>query len=140
MIKDLAERYYESVDETHGDIWNDIVASYETITNYDANHLQNQLYNTILEECGTVHDYRNRLRELRDNLALCEQLPSDAQLIFYLLAGLPKTPEWRTWTLVTKASLISQNTAAGWGEPKTFLTAYEAELRRDKSVHTKHVL
>ena len=116
------------------------MASYETITNYDAHHLHNELYNTTLEECGTVRDYLNRVRELGDKLALCEQLPSYAKLIFHLFAGLPKTPEWRTWILVTKASLTSQNTAAGWEEAKPFLTAYEAELRRDKSVDTEQAL
>jgi len=116
------------------------VASYETITNYDEQHLHNELYNTTLEECGSVPDYLNRVQQHRDKLALCEQLPSYAQLIFHLFAGLPKTPEWRTWILVTKASLTSQNTAGRWEEAKTFLKAYKAELRRDKSIHTEQAL
>ena len=140
MTKGLSVNYYSEAYETPGDIWNDVVSSYETITNYDAHHLHNELYNTTLQECGTVRDYLNRLREHRDKLALCEQLPSYAQLILHLFADLPKTPEWRTWILVTKASLTFQNTAAGWEEAKTFLTAYEAELSRDKSVHTKQAL
>ena len=61
-------------------------------------------------------------------------------MIFHLFAGLPKTPEWRTWILVTKASLTSQNTAAGWEEATTYLTAYEGELRRDKSIHAEQAL
>ena len=140
MTKGLSVSYYGSGYETPGDIWNNVVASNETITNYDAHHLYNELYNTTLEECGTVRDYLNRLRELRDKLALCEQLPSYAQLIFHLFAGLPKTTEWRTWILVTKASLTSQNTSTGWEEAKTFLTAYEAELQRSKSIHTEQAL
>ena len=140
MTKGLSVNYYGEAYETPGDIWNDVVASYETITNYHAHHLHNELYNTTLEECRTVRNYLNRLRELRDKLALCEQLPSYAQLIFHLFAGLPKTPEWRTWILVTKASLTSQNSTAGWEEDKTFLRAYEAELRRDKFVHTEQAL
>ena len=42
--------------------------------------------------------------------------------------------------MVTEASLRSQNTAAGWEEAKTFLTAYEGELHQDKSVQTEQAL
>ena len=140
MTKGPSVSYYGSGNKKRGDIWNDMVASYVAITNYDVHHLHNKLYNITLEEWHTVGDYLNRVRELRDKLTLGEQLASYAQLIFHLFAGLRKTTEWRTCILATKASLTSQNTSTRWEEAKRLLTAYEAELQRSKSIHTKQAL
>ena len=43
MTKGLSVSYYGSAYETPGDIWNDVLASYETITNYNAHSLHNEL-------------------------------------------------------------------------------------------------
>ena len=61
MTKGLSVGYYGSAYWTPRDICNNVVASYETIMNYDAHHPHNKLYNTTLEECGSVRDYLNRL-------------------------------------------------------------------------------
>ena len=42
--------------------------------------------------------------------------------------------------MLTKASLTSKKSAAGWKEAKTFLTEYVVELSRDKSGNTEQAL
>jgi len=54
-----------------------------------------------------------------------------------MLEGLPETPEWTTWDMVTKAALPDQKALAGFKKLKELLLAYEAELRGKKSISKK---
>ena len=84
--------------------------------------------NSNLEECGTVLEYINKIRELRDKLVISGNTPTYAQLILHLFEGLPKTPEGKTCIMVTRSFLSSQTTIIGYTELKAKLTAYEVEL------------
>jgi len=135
MTDAIAIRYYDEQDwTTASSIWLDAHASYQTSTNYDSNHLQQKLYKSTLEESGTVLKFINHIQELRDKLVMGGQSPSYAHLIFHTLEGLPKTPELKTWVMVTKAALLDQNSLTAFKELKELLLAYEAELRRERSL------
>jgi len=55
-------------------------------------------------------------------------------MILHLFEGLAKTPEWKTWIMVTKSILSSQTTIIGYTELKAKLTAYEVELQRERDI------
>jgi len=125
MTDAIALRYDNEMEwTTPSRIWLDAHANYQTATSYDANHLQPELNESTLEESGTVLEYSNNIRELRDKLVTCGQTPSYAHLIFHILEGLPGTPEWPTWVMVTKAALPNQNLLTGFKKLKELLLAY----------------
>jgi len=101
MTDAIALSYYNEVWITPGKIWKDVQSNYETVVGYDANHLQKELYECNLEECRTVLEYINKICKLRDKLVISGNTPTYAQMIFHLFEGLPKTPEWKTWIMVT---------------------------------------
>jgi len=96
MTEAIAVSFYNEVWITPGKIWKDVQSNYKTVVGYDANHLQKELYEYNIEECGTVLKYINKIRELRDKLVISGNTPTYAQMIFHLFEGLPKTPEWKT--------------------------------------------
>jgi len=61
-------------------------------------------------------------------------------MIFHLFEGLPKTPEWKTWIMVTRSVLSSQTTIKGYTELKAKLTAYKVELRRERDIEPGQAL
>jgi len=134
MTDAIAVSYYNKVWITPGNICKDIQSNFEAVVGYDANHLPKELSECNLEECGTVLEYINMIRELRDNLVISGNTPTYAQMIFHLFEGLPKTPEWNTWIMVTKSVLSSQTTIIGYIEHKAKLTAYEVELQRERDI------
>ena len=141
MTDAIAIRYYNEMEWTPASsIWLDAHTNCETATGYDSNHLQRELSGSPLEELGTVLEYINHIQELRDKLVMCGQIPSYAHLIFHILEGQPETPEWTTWVMVTKAALPDQNSLAGFQKLKELLLAYEAELRRKKSLLSDQAL
>ena len=50
IVINYAESYWDSPWK----IWDDVKRNYEVLVNYDANHLQKELYECQLEDCGTV--------------------------------------------------------------------------------------
>jgi len=62
------------------------------------------------------------------------------QLIFHVFEGLPKTWEWKTWTMITKGALPSLTTITSYNKLKLKLTAEEVELRRDRDIEPGHGL
>jgi len=89
----IAVFYSNKVWATPEEIWKSIQSNYETVVCYNANYLQKELYECTLEECGTVLEYINKIRELRDKLIISGNTPGYGQLIFHLFEGLPKTSE-----------------------------------------------
>jgi len=110
----IAVSYNKEVWITQRKIWKDVQSNYETVVGYDANHLQKELYKCNLQECGTVLEYINKIRELPDKLVIRGNTPRYTQMTFHLFEGLPKTPEWKTWIMVTKSVLSSQMTIIGY--------------------------
>jgi len=96
MTDAIAVSYYNKVWITPGKIWKDVQSNYETVVGYEANQLQKELYECNVEQWGTVLEYINKIRELRDKLVISANTPTHAQMIFLLLEGLPKMPEWKT--------------------------------------------
>jgi len=96
MTDAIAINYYGTLWESPRKIWEDIRRTYETETGYDANHLQMELYECQLEDCGTVRAFINKLKEIKDKLIICGQQPTHSQMAFYLFNGLPETAEWKT--------------------------------------------
>ena len=140
MTAAIPVSYYNEVWIIPGKIWKDVQSNYETVVGYDTNHLQKELYEYNLEKCGTVLEYINKIRELRDQLVISGNTPTYAHMIFHLFEGLPKTPEWKTWIMVTKSVLSSQTTIIGYTELKAKLTAYEVELRRKRDIEPDQAL
>ena len=71
MTDTIAIRYYNEMEwNTASSIWLDAHANYQTATSYDSNHLQRELYESTLEESGTVLEYINHIQELRDKLVM----------------------------------------------------------------------
>jgi len=127
MTDAIAVPYYHESWATPEKIWKAVQSNYESAVGYYANHLQKELYECNLKECSTVLEYINKIRELRDKLVISRNTPSYGQLIFNLREGLPKTPEWKTWIIVTKSLLSSVTTLTGYMELKAKLTAYKVE-------------
>jgi len=115
MTDAIAIRYYNEMEwTTASSIWLDAQGNYQTATSYDSNHLQRELYESTLEESGTVLAYIKHIEELRDALVMCGQTPSYGHLIFHILEGQPEMPEWTTWVMVTKAALPDQKSLSGF--------------------------
>jgi len=140
MTDAIAVFYYNEVWIPPGKIWKDVQSNYETVGGYDANHLQRELYEWNLDKCGTVLEYINKIRELRDKLVISGNKPTYAQMIFHLFEGLPKTPEWKTWIMVTKSVLSSQTTMIGYTELQAKLTADEVELQLERDIEPGQAL
>ena len=93
-----------------------------------------ELYECQLEDCRTVRAFINKLKEIKDKLIICGQQPTHSQMAFHLFNGLPKTAEWKTWTMITKAQFSSTVTNSDYIKHQSLLTAYEVELKREKSI------
>jgi len=93
MTDTITVSYYNEVWIIPGKNWKDVQSNYETVGGYDANHLQKELYEYNLEECGTGLKYINKIRKLQDKLVISRNTPTYAQMIFPLFESLPKTPE-----------------------------------------------
>jgi len=113
MTDAIAVSYYNQVWIIPEKIWKDVQSNYETVVGYDENHLHKALYECNLEECGTILENINKIREPRDKPAISGNTSTYAEMIFHLFKGLPKTPEWKTWIMVTKSVLTSQTTIKG---------------------------
>lgn len=140
MTDAIAINYYDSKWDTPQRIWEDVKRTYETVTGYDANHLQIELYECRLDDCGTVRAYINKLKEIQDKLVICGQQSSHSQMAFHLFNGLPKTDEWKTWTMITKAQFSTAVTNSDYVKLQALLTAYEVELKREKSIEPGQAL
>ena len=140
MTDAIAVSYYNEVWITARKIWKDVQSNYETVVGYDANHLQKGVYECNLDECGTVLEYINKNRKIWDKLVISGNSPTYGQMIFNLFEGLPKTPQWRTWILVTKTVLSSQRTIIGYTELKAKLTTYKVELQRERDIELRQAL
>jgi len=65
MTDAIAIRYYNEMEwTTASSIWLDAHANYQMATSCDSNHLQRKLYESMLEESGTVLVYINHIPEL----------------------------------------------------------------------------
>ena len=92
MTDQIADNYEDDhVWSTPGKIWKDINKRYETAVTYDAQHLQKELYQCRLEEEGTVLNYLNKIDGLCNKFKMCNNSPTDTQIIFHILDGLPDT-------------------------------------------------
>ena len=140
MTDAIAVGYYGPAWKTPRLIWEHVSNQYETAINYDANYLQKELYECTLEDAGTVLEYLNWIRELRDKLTISGQPPTHTQLIFHIFEGLPKTPEWKTWVMITKAALPSLSTTTAYSQLQGMLKAFEVELRRERAVEPGQAL
>ena len=94
MTDGMAVGYSTPFYSTPARIWQDIGSKYETTVSYDTNYLQRELYECRLEEEGTVMNYLNKIREIRDKLAISGETPTHKTLIFHIFEGLPTTQEW----------------------------------------------
>ena len=72
---------------------------------YDKNHLRVELYECKLEDCGTVSAYLCKLKEIKDKLGICGKIVTADEMIFQTFHGLPGTPEWKTWKMITESKL-----------------------------------
>ena len=140
MTDAIAVSYYNEVWITPGKIWKDVQSNYETVVGYDANHLQKELYECNLEEGGTGLEYINKIRKLRAKFGISGNTPTYGQMIIHLFEGLSKTPEWKTWIMVTKSVLSSQTTIIGYTKLNAKLTTYEVELRRERDIEPGQAL
>src|SRR5207302_9411336 len=115
-------------------IWAEINQKLETAISQDADYLQSELFECKLENAVTVIESLNRIREIRDKLAMNDNPLTHRQLIFHIFYGLPTTAEWKTWIRITKGTLSSLTAQSGYTELKDLLVSYEAELRREQSL------
>lgn len=109
-------------------IWNHVSSQYETVISYDANNLQKEPYGCTLKDAGTVLEYLNRIYELGDKLTISGQPPTHTKFRFHNFEGLPGTPEWKTWVIITKAVLPSLLTRTTYSKLQGMLKAFEVEL------------
>jgi len=61
-------------------------------------------------------------------------------MAFHLFNGLPKTAEWKTWTMIMKAQFSSTVRNSDYIKLESLLTAYEVELKREKSTEPSQAL
>jgi len=99
-----------------------------------------ELYECQLEDCRTVRAFINKLKEIKDKLIFCCQQPTHSQMTFHLFNGQPKTAEWKTWMMITKAQFSSTVTNSDYIKPQLLLTAHEVELKREKSIEVSQAL
>jgi len=94
MAGAVAIRYYNAIEwTTASGIWLEAHANYQMATSYDLNHLQWGLYESTLEELGTVLEYINHIQDLRDKLVMWGHTPASGHRTFDILEGLPETQE-----------------------------------------------
>ena len=129
MDEDIALNYNDSKFDNPQELWKSLKAEFEKIVRYDADHLQNELYNIWLEEHGSVRAYVAAIKQLKEKLATCDIKLTDHQVYFHLFHGLPAT--WNVWKEVTKG-LATDKTK--WADVVLKLEAHEAELKREAGI------
>ena len=134
MTDKIADNYEDDIWSSPAKIWKDINKRYETAVGYDAKHLQKELYQCKLEEEGTVLDYLNKIDGLCNKLKMCKNTPTEAQIIFHILDGLPDTQDWDTWTMVTEDTLKVLPEDDRLDELRTMLPVFEAKFRRKQFI------
>jgi len=67
-------------------------------------------------------------------LIICGQQLSHLQIAFHLCNGVPKSAEWKTWTMITKAKFSSTVPNSDNIKLQSILTTYEVEHKREKSI------
>jgi len=140
MADAIIINYDESYWDSPRKIWDDVKRNYVVLVSYDANHLQMDLYECQLEDCGTALAFFNKLKEIKDKLSLCGQTPTTVQMVFHIFNGLPKTTEWKPWAMVTKPKFSRTVTNSDYIKPQLLLNSYEAELKREKSIKPSQAL
>ena len=85
-----------------------------------------ELYEYKREDCGTLSAYLCKLKEIKDKLGICGKTVTADEMIFQTFHGLPRTPEWKTWKMITESKLSPENTNTDFVLLQDLLLAYEA--------------
>jgi len=61
-------------------------------------------------------------------------------MAFHIFNEVPKTTQWKTWTMITNAQFSSTFTNSYYIQLQSLLTTYGVELKREKSIEQSQSL
>ena len=109
-------------------LWRKVEDDRKAVVTLDMNFLMKRLYETKLEEHGTVSAYIDATNTIVDNLKTCGREVDDKERWFHLIDGLPAS--WSVFCSVAEGTNPSREV----NHLVSAMLAEEAKLKRDKGI------
>jgi hypothetical protein len=127
LDSDLKRKYSDDKwDYDPQGLWNEIKKERERVLKIDGKQLLFKISSLKMADFKGCNAYYTELKNLRNQLEVCDIRMENSIIAFHLLNGLPNTPEWRQFS--STLSLMDKDTDPD--EIMVRLEVFETDLRR----------